>query len=91
MSTADAGKFFGWVPSRVTKSLSEFSMEQLLAAGWTKERLLEVAKAYEHIARITPLNPSAAGRAAQLRELIAKLFPTAKVVAGKLRLAPRWG
>ncbi len=47
--------------------------EQLLANGWTKELLLDVAKAYEDVARITPKNPSAAGRAQQLREL-AKLF-----------------
>ena len=38
-----------------------------------KKQLLEVAEGYEHIARITPSNPSAAGRAAQLRE-IAKLL-----------------
>jgi hypothetical protein len=44
-----------------------------LAKGWTKERLLDVAEGYEQIAKISPKNPSALGRAAQLRE-IAKLF-----------------
>jgi hypothetical protein len=38
-----------------------------------KQRLLDVAEGYEHIARTTPNNPSAVGRAAQLRE-IAKLL-----------------
>jgi hypothetical protein len=69
----DAGEFFGWETGRVTKTASDFTKDQLLAKGWTKARLLDVAEGYEHIARITPNNPSAAGRAAQLREL-AKLF-----------------
>ena len=71
-SLKDAGDFFGWEPGKVTKSPANFSKDELLAKGWTKERLLDVAEGYEHIARITPNNPSAAGRAAQLRE-IAKL------------------
>ncbi|MGH7174207.1 MAG: hypothetical protein ACRELG_28390 [Gemmataceae bacterium] len=69
----EAGEFFGWEPARVTKSAADFTKDQLLAKGWTKDRLRHVAKGYEHIARITPHNPSAAGRAAQLREL-AKLL-----------------
>lgn len=69
----DAGEFFGWKPRSVTKSAADFTKYQLLAKGWTKQRLLHVAEGYEDIARITPNNPSAAGRAAQLRE-IAKLF-----------------
>lgn len=69
----DAGEFFGWEPARVTKNAADFTKEQLLAKRWTKERLLDVAEGYEHIARITPHNPSAAGRAKQLREL-AKLL-----------------
>lgn len=73
-SLADEGKFFGWGPSKITKSISDFTKDGLLKAGWTKERLSQVAEAYEHITRITPSNPSAAGRAAQLRELIEKLF-----------------
>ena len=64
-----AGEFFGWEPARVTKTAADFTKDQLLAEGWAKERLLEVAKGYEHIARITPNIPSAAGRAAQLREI----------------------
>jgi hypothetical protein len=47
----------------------------LFSNGWTKDRLTQIAEAYENIARITPGNPSAAGRAAQLREIIGKLFP----------------
>jgi hypothetical protein len=46
----------------------------LVDKGWTKERLLDVAEGYEHIARITPNNPSAAGRARQLREIAEALF-----------------
>lgn len=69
----EAGEFFGWKPSSLTKAASDFTKDQLLEKGWTKERLLDVAEGYEHIARITPKNPSAAGRAAQLRE-IAELF-----------------
>ena len=57
----------------MTKGVGDFTREQLAARGWTKDRLLDVAEAYEQIAAITPDNPSAAGRAAQLRE-IAGLF-----------------
>lgn len=69
----EAGEFFGWKPRSVTKTAADFTKEQLLAKGWTKERLMDVAEGYEHIARITPKNPIATGRAAQLRE-IANLF-----------------
>jgi len=69
----DAGKFFGWEGRAPTKGIGDFTKDQLLANGWTKEVLLDVADGYAHIARITPANPSAAGRAAQLRE-IAKIF-----------------
>ena len=72
-SLRDAGEFFGREPARVTKTAADFTKDQLLAKGWTKERLRDVAEGYEHIARITPHNPSAAVRAAQLRA-IAKLF-----------------
>ncbi len=72
-SLKEAGEFFGWKPAKITKTLADFTKDQLLARGWTKERLLDVAEAYEHIARLTPNNPSATGRAAQLRE-IAKLL-----------------
>lgn len=76
MKLADEGKFFGWNPSSVSKSASDFTKEQLLARGWTKERLLEVAEKYEWINKLTAghRNPSAAGRAAQLREIVEKLF-----------------
>ncbi len=72
-SLKEAGEFFGWEPARVTKTAADFTKDQLLSRGWTRQGLLDVAEGYEHIARITPTNPSAAGRAAQLRE-IAKLL-----------------
>ena len=68
-SLKEAGEFFGWEPARVVKTAADFTNDELLAKGWTKDRLLNVAEGYEHIARLTPNNPSAAGRAAQLREL----------------------
>jgi len=64
-----AGEFFGWDPAKVTKTAADFTKERLLAEGWTKEHVLNVAEGYEQIASITPNNPSAAGRAAQLREI----------------------
>jgi hypothetical protein len=72
-SLKEAGEFFGWEPGRVIKGPVDFTKELLVSKGWTKERLMDVAAAYEQIARITPSNPSAAGRAEQLREL-ATLF-----------------
>ena len=72
-SLKEAGEFFGWEPGKTIKTAADFTTAQLLAKGWTKERLLDVAAGYEDIARITPNNPSARGRAAQLRE-IAKLL-----------------
>ena len=72
-SLKETGEFFGWAPARVTKTTADFTKDELLAKGWTKERLLNVADGYDHIARITPNNPSAAARARQLRE-IAKLL-----------------
>src|SRR5207248_1316538 len=68
-SLREAGEFFGWEPGKVTKGPADFTRQELLARGWTKERLLDVADAYDHVARITPNNPSAAGRAAQLRAI----------------------
>jgi hypothetical protein len=65
--------FFGWRPRKVIKTTADFTKEELVQNGWTKERLLDVADGYEQIARITPHNPSALPRARQLREL-AKLF-----------------
>jgi len=69
LSLKEAGDFFGWEPAQITKDVDAFTKEVLLANGWTKEHLLDVANAYDHIARITPNNPSAAGRAAQFRAL----------------------
>ena len=68
-SLKQAGEFFGWKARSVTKTAADFTKEQLLAKGWSKERLLDVAEGYELIAGITPQNPSAAGRAAQLARL----------------------
>ena len=65
----EVGDFFDWEPSRVVKRVVDFTKDQLAAKGWTKDRLINVAEGYEHIARLTPNNPSAAGRAAQLRRL----------------------
>ena len=69
MSLKEAGDFFGWKPATVTKSAADFTRLELLARGWTRQRLEDAAEGYEHIVRITPNNPSAAGRAAQLREI----------------------
>ncbi|MEX2172722.1 MAG: hypothetical protein WD872_00085 [Pirellulaceae bacterium] len=70
-SLKEAGEFFGWEPAKVTKTVADFTKDELLAKGWTKARLLAVAEGYDHIARITPNNPSAAKRARQLREIAA--------------------
>jgi hypothetical protein len=69
VSLKEASEFFGWEPGRVIKTAADFTKEELLNRGWTKERLLDVAEGNEHIVRITPHNPSAAGRAARLREI----------------------
>jgi RHS repeat-associated protein len=71
---AEEGDFFGWETGRVSKTAKDFSKEGLLSRGWTRERLSSVAEGYEHIARITPNNPSAAGRAQQIRDIIKRLF-----------------
>ena len=68
-SLKDAGEFFGWEPMWVSKTVADFTRDELFNHGWTKQRLINVAEGYEHIVRITPNNPSAAGRAAQLRQL----------------------
>ena len=65
----DASELFGWEPVRISKDATEFDKDERLSRGWIWGRLLRVAEGYEHIARITPSNPSAAGRAAQLRDL----------------------
>jgi hypothetical protein len=65
----EAGEFFGWQRRRVTKSAADFTKDELLKKGWTKQRLLVVADGYDQIARITPNNPSARQRARQIREL----------------------
>jgi hypothetical protein len=52
-SLKEAGEFFGWKPRSVTKTAADFTKDQLLSKGWTKERLLDVAHGYEQIARIS--------------------------------------
>src|SRR5262249_44918929 len=47
----EVGEFFGWKTGYVTKGPADFTKESLLAKGWTKERLLDVAEGYEHIQR----------------------------------------
>ena len=71
---AEEGTFFGWKGGHVTRQASDFTKDELIKRGWTKEVLESVAAGYEHIARITPANPSAAGRAAQLRKILETLF-----------------
>lgn len=68
----ETGDFFGWEPRRVAKGRNDLTPEELLANGWTKDSLLDIAEAYDEIKRITPQNPSAAGRGKQLRELAAR-------------------
>ena len=72
MTTSQAGKFFGWGSREITKPLSGFTREGLQAAGWTQQRLQNVAAAYTRLAAETN-NPSAAMRADQLTKL-SKLF-----------------
>jgi len=74
MVLADEGDFFGWTPTIVTKSARDFTRDGLLARGWTRERVEQVAIAYENIARITPTNPSAANRAVQFRDILDRFF-----------------
>ena len=72
MTPRQAKELFGWGSQEITKPLSSFSRESLEAAGWTKDKLLDVAQGYRELAGATP-NPSAPLRAAQL-ESLAKLF-----------------
>ena len=72
MVPRQAKEFFGWGSQEITKPLSSFSRESLEAAGWTKDKLLDVAQGYSNLAGGTP-NPSASLRAAQL-ESLAKFF-----------------
>lgn len=73
---AEARKFFGWERRRVTKSALDFTRKQLAARGWTRDVIEDVAAAYEEIDRLTGGhgNPSAAGRASQLREIVLTHF-----------------
>ncbi|MGC4013360.1 MAG: RHS repeat-associated core domain-containing protein [Luteolibacter sp.] len=68
MSVREAGQFFGWGNKEITKDIASFTREGLESAGWTKERLLNVARGYRKIAQVTP-NKSAPLRAQQLESL----------------------
>ena len=77
-SPGKAGDYFGWVGRGVTKSAKDFTKADLLKNGFTKDALEKMAEAYEAIAKMSSstgnLNPSAASRAAQLREILKELF-----------------
>jgi RHS repeat-associated protein len=78
MSTAQAGKYFGWLPEKVTKVASEFTKSDLVAKGFTRDVLIKMAQAYEQIASVVSnkgnTNPSAPGRAEQLYEIVKQVF-----------------
>lgn len=48
MSSNEASQFFGWGkgPGGIYKKMSDFTREGLLAAGWDKESLVKLARAY---------------------------------------------
>jgi hypothetical protein len=78
MKPGPAGEFFGWKGGHVTKGAADFTKDQLVGNGFSKEVLEQMAEAYEAIAKQASgkgnFNPSAPSRAAQLRELIEELF-----------------
>jgi len=77
-SPGQAGDYFGWVGRGVTKSAKDFTKSDLLQKGFTKDALEKMAQAYEAIAKLSSaagnVNPSAASRAAQIREILKELF-----------------
>ncbi len=78
MSLKEAGKYFGWATRAVTKSAEDFTKEDLISKGFTRQVLEKMASAYEQIAQVVSksgnVNESAPGRAEQLREIIRKVF-----------------
>lgn len=71
MKMTEAGKFFGWGSREITKNPDQFTKASLEAAGWTRERLLNVADGYRKLHQVTP-NKSAPLRAGQLEKLAEK-------------------
>jgi hypothetical protein len=67
-------EFFGWGEgAEITKPLSAFTRQSLEAAGWTRDRLLELARHHRDLARVAPENVAAPVRAQRL-EALAELF-----------------
>ena len=73
-NTSQAGRFFGWEPSRVTKTACDFTRAELEGIGFTRQVLKKIAELYESIVRLESktglTNPSARSRAAQMRDII---------------------
>lgn len=74
MTPAAAGEYFGWVGRIVTKDATMFSKADLVARGFTRPVLQNMAWIYQRVTQLTPANPSAASRAQQLREILDLLF-----------------
>ena len=79
MSLREAGQFFGWKNDGVIKKAADFTKEELIAKGFTKEVLEQMAEIYESIAKLTSdrtglTNNNAPIRAKQLREILKRLF-----------------
>ena len=70
MNLDEAGTFFGWENSYVTKSASDFTRPMLEKAGRSKEIIKDVAERYQRVGNLNPKNPSAASRAQQLNSLL---------------------
>ncbi|MEA2163478.1 MAG: hypothetical protein QOK37_1605 [Thermoanaerobaculia bacterium] len=79
---AEAAEFFGWGNrTTITKTLSDFTREGLVNAGWTKERLIGLASTYGDMLQKAISqgqsgrgNPAAAVRQEQIRELVRHFF-----------------
>ena len=74
-----AGNFFGWGNrTTLSKSLSDFSRESLLANGWTRENLIRLANAYnDQVVKAVQKgldNPAARARSQQAMDLANKFF-----------------
>jgi len=79
MTTGQAGRYFGWGRgSSLTKNASNFTKEQLVKDGFTREILEEMAEAYEGIAKTLSKNDlanhAAPARAKQIRDILENLF-----------------
>jgi hypothetical protein len=79
LNTKDASAFFGWGDkTTITKSVSDFTKEQLLEAGWTKENLIDLGDAYRSLASKGQtnggVNSAAVARSNQAFELAEHFF-----------------